>query len=191
MEELERGQLEFFAEVAGLDDPSSLSAGQQLLLAERFEHLFPEARTDPLDAIRQRQLGVPDEASEEQIVWARLLHLNELTKSRILMVLEGSPITVQKSFYWSPDRRCWLEDAPLELEGRYNRVLAHATEPPRPFPFKRCPHCQRIFVPRRANMKFCSGDCTRAANELARRASKRDWNREYMRKRRNSAKETS
>jgi hypothetical protein len=51
------------------------------------------------------------------------------------------------------------------------------------FPFARCPVCPTIFVPMK-NQKFCSADCLRRANAETRPQKKREYMRDYMRKRR-------
>ncbi len=61
-----------------------------------------------------------------------------------------------------------------------------------PFPFKECPRvgCGTIFHPIR-RQKYCSHECTVAANEIGRKDSRRKYMRDYMQKRRAQEKPIS
>jgi hypothetical protein len=57
----------------------------------------------------------------------------------------------------------------------------------KPFPFKRCPICQAVFVPVR-KQKYCSPNCTYKGVETARKDTKREYMKNYMANRRKKAK---
>ena len=115
--ELERLRLEFFADVAQTEDLEALSTGERTVLLERFERFFPEARTEPVDALHRGELGLHPEASIDDVVWARLRDLHAIAQERIVAVVDGGYVHTTDSFSWSAERNRWEVVRPVAREG--------------------------------------------------------------------------
>ncbi len=191
---------EFWARLASIHSLEELREGERLLLVEDFKnkvllwleaslredhHNYPFDLTFGLDAPLSRALTL----------------LHEDARKIIGDLLDGKPVEAPSK---AMPRLTWaLKDGILQeqaVDSPYTisrlpvpEITSHylvelvQTVRLRPFPFRRCPVCQSVFV-RAGKKMYCSAICTIRAAEDARKDSKREYMREYMAKKRKQTK---
>ncbi len=167
--------LNLYADLATIEAVDQLSFGEHHVLLERLKSAFPDAETGKPDDVEREVLSVGRRPKPDLLLRERLEHLHSLCQRYITAPLDGAPISGQFAFRLSDDGRRWLPVKLKSYDSTYAATLMQSVAPTNgTFPFRRCPECRRVFVPRRENQKFCTPTCTAAANERLRRDHRRE-----------------
>src|SRR5262249_8022408 len=146
----------FFAEVASIADPATLSPGQQLVLQEQATEVFE---------------FTPD-----------LGNLWKQSRALLLPLLRGEAVEAPFPIRWRLQDGS-LHFGPvvggpqLDFMGDLLRLISLV-----PFPFKQCPFCGKVFVSQSQKKRYCSPNCTYRGIEEARKERRRPEARERMRR---------
>lgn len=181
MENEQRALGEFFARLASIPSLDALRGSELLLCAEELAELVTKQ-------------GLTTISKKRAAFWGGILrevhgHVHPLISG----LLAGQTVTTPP--IPAPERVLRLSPSGIIEEGRpwqhiSDRLLTEflaLLRPHRPFPFRRCPVCQTVFVPVK-RQKFCSPNCTYKSIEANRKEEKREYMRQYMANRRKRAK---
>jgi hypothetical protein len=147
-----------FAEAASVNDPASLSPGQWLLLQEKAERLFGSQPKPDMGSLL--------DYSRKWLLSPLKGELGKVDISPVWRMRDGEP---ELSIAITKPAQAFLADL---------WHLIHL----RPFPFKRCPVCGRVFVSQNKKKRYCSGNCAYRGIEEARKERRRPQARERMRR---------
>jgi hypothetical protein len=189
---------EFWARLASIRSLEGLREGERLLLVEDFKNkvlVWLDASLQKDDCPFDLTFGL------DAPLYRALTLLHKDARKIIGDLLDGKPVEAPSE---AMPRLTWvLKDGILqeqavdsphtisrlpvpEICGHYLVELVQTVRF-RPFPFRRCPVCQSVFV-RAGKKMYCSAICTIRAAEDARKDSKREYMREYMAKKRKQTK---
>ncbi|MGH7966748.1 MAG: hypothetical protein ACRERD_33800 [Candidatus Binatia bacterium] len=169
-----------------LDDLTSISWRPKLTPGA------PEEERRSLD----KQKTALQHAVRKNSLWPPILkEIHEQARALLWGLLDGQTVLTPRVTL--PQRPLRLNKAGFleegleaqEIKDRLMVELVALLQPHQPFPFRRCPVCQTVFVPVK-RQKFCSPNCTYKSIETNRKEEKRKYMRDYMAKRRKRAKAT-
>lgn len=201
MYEYQRALAEFFARLANIPHLDGVPEEERNRLLDDYlelcrvvghayvqvESVTPRVKQQQYDALTKR----PKRAIQTDRAWIYqgLKVVHDAARKVIVPVLDGEEVPEPRV---NPPQR----HIRLSPEGTLTQVSSGAGGPDvltfelllllhtaGPFPFRRCPVCQTIFVPVR-HQKYCTHACTVKGVEMARKGGKRDYMRAYMAKRR-------
>lgn len=172
MKQADKEKAAFFAEIATIAEQAdergigtSLTPGQRLVLQERAEALFGfKSQLDTLLARVRKWLLFPLQGK-----------LGAIEVSLGLRLHNGEPEIAPKI----------TNPSEIFLADLWRLILL------RPFPFKHCPVCQRIFATQSKKKRYCSANCSYRGIEEARKEKRRPEARERMRRLRKQQKEAA
>lgn len=194
----EREVRDFFARLATIEDLDGLGPAQIDELVAKLVELFPylggqrlggetEFEIDPLSEFSARGPTAREkELTPEELRLKRLRQVHADCNC-IAQALDGGSFQlpyVSNEFFLDPHSETLMSwDLAVPTPENYHYSLQQLVAPNKPFPFRRCPRCSTIFA-RTGNQRYCSRNCTVAANEDARREAKREYMRRYNRRNR-------
>jgi predicted nucleic acid-binding Zn ribbon protein len=205
MDGQQRAVAEFYARLASIPSLEALREGERLLLREDLAGLAwlsPWPADSEQERARQaRNKAEFQHAVKSSEVWRQGLEdIHQHARTLLWKLLDGQ--TVLTPSLTSPrlalrlDREGRIDAGPgpqgIEMQSPIDRLtmgLLMLLRPHQPFPFRRCPVCQTVFVPVK-RQKFCSPNCTYISTESKRKEEKREYMREYMANRRKKLKKT-
>jgi hypothetical protein len=120
--------------------------------------------------------------------WAHTLIVNLLARKEVTPPFDSLP-----SPLWILKEGQLQEQWPqLTPEQELLRCLLHLLRQ-KPFPFKRCPNCKKVFSrpPLAKVWTYCSKECANEALLTARRPGRREYMRDYMAMRRKEQKQAT
>jgi len=200
----QRELAEFYARLASIRSLESLREAERILLREDLQTLLwrqfsplttkdfiKQARADE----RKRRKGeAPGPIGqdlqalplEREHQWAReviagLLDGKSVTEPPITLPLKVLRLTPEGKLGERPYHS--IPDAREMLVFKLSQLLRH-----KPFPFRRCPVCQAVFVPVK-RQRYCSPFCMSRGIGDTKKVQKREYMRTYMAKRRKNAKQ--
>ncbi len=196
MTEEERIIASYFAHLASIKSLDQLSEGERLVLVEQWQRVLP-AFLDENAVSRVR-------ASGDQLMDA-LREVQFRVQTDIGGLLEGAVITwtAPQHLFLHPQHHVVYEmmTVSVALDGEV-RVTTEVILPAalralhtlimrRPFPFKRCPICAKVFVPVK-KQRYCSPNCTYQGVEGNRREERKAymkvWHQKEKKKKKAAAK---
>jgi len=208
MDTAQRERAQFYAQLASIPDLGKLEAWQRLKLESDFQRLLLPLLFEPGEDLRSASYKMTHEifmiegqttpkgaskwSVEKLQQWIASQCLPDVHKrtNDIALLLDGQELALvfpTEVVRWALKDRVLIEEQELELRRHKIHFDLFALIRKTPFPFRRCPVCQLIFVPVRRQI-YCSPICTSKGVEGARKDIKRDYMRDYMAKRRKKAK---
>ncbi len=190
-------RLRFYARLVNISSLARLKRSEKHALVEDYNDTFGVGIAVMWDS---REWVIPSWGSEPLPVQWKLIDASQARIRGIVRDLMAGKALSMKKLRRHDDRVMRLKNGVLQrgAGGTFvNHDLVHdlldlLERHDEPFPFKECPRmgCGTIFHPIR-RQKYCSHDCTVAANEIGRKDSRRKYMRDYMQKRRAQEKPIS
>ena len=209
MTQAQRERARFYASLASIANFDDLKEWERLKLEEELQRVIFPFIVDPNVDIRifQQELaaslrgsyrppalggrapvGVSDAEAGRRLAKDLLPHISGLVQD-LTRLLDGQAVLMHRVLLgvWTLRDGVFTESQKeRSTDGKMRRDLYDLFRE-KPFPFRRCPVCQTIFVPVRRQL-YCTPTCTYKGTEMARKEEKREYMRDYMEKRRKKAK---
>jgi hypothetical protein len=208
MDTTQRERAELYAHLASIPKFEDLKEWEQLKWRDETERVILPFVYDPDEDLR---LFAQDLQRKEQYVFpqtsrrsAAKLSEDEIRRRCAEMLLAlawrlvtrdippllaGQPIHIRLALEgeWVLENGVLIERH--ERAGAEEKLLWDLGEvlKQKPFPFRQCPICRSVFVPVKRQI-YCSPACTYKGTELARKGSRKEYMRKFMKKRREKAK---
>lgn len=127
--------------------------------------------------VRQMQRAMLDDLAELHRL-ARPVVCRLINGEDVNFALDHLPAMTLRLKGSAVNRKIFPAHPPRMLLGQFLELLLL-----KPFPFRRCLQCQRVFV-RKGRRIYCSPSCSTRGSEAARKEERREYMRQYMAKRR-------
>lgn len=188
-----RALAEFYGRLASIPSVETLREGDRLVLLEDLAGLLwpqPTSKGSP----QARKAAFQQAVRTNTELWQPILEeIHQQARSLLWELLDGKMVVTPPVPL--PERPLVLSKDGILREGfktqyvkdRLMMELLALLRPNQPFPFRRCPVCQTVFVPVK-RQKFCSPNCTYKSTGARKKEEKRDYMRNYMADRRKRLK---
>jgi hypothetical protein len=177
----ERRKAEFYATFASIPDIRALSAGEAVRLARQFEAASSMRLWDGFGSLTESGFEYTLE----------FLALHDFVRKTLEALLTSQQVVVPLNDLPDPLWRLERKRSARFVVQTWNVTEPNATPATafvgllfvRPFPFDRCPVCEKFFV-RNGRQRYCSPTCAAGGTKEERKLFKREYMRAYMKKRR-------
>jgi len=189
MNERQRTIAQFYARLASIPSLEQLREGERLLLLDDFHAIGPLLDEFMPVTVLTTRAGVKPTDSDfprAPTDWELLVRHHTWARTYIADLLDGQAVTLRFHPTWRLNSGKLVENWNVEKLGDGLLFGLLSLIKLTPFPFRRCPVCQTIFVPVR-KQKYCSPNCTYKGVETARKDERKVYMKEYQARKRKEA----